>query len=92
MKQRKTSLDAYNSITLTDKQRMYNAIVKACKRLKNGGTFEEIAKAANLEPAKVWKRLNEMVEMKILVNTSETRKTSSGRSAMVRKLREYETA
>lgn len=83
---RKTSLDAYHSITASDKARIYQTILKACKRLKNGGTFEEIAKAARVEPAKVWKRLPELVEMKVLENTGETRATSSGRKAMVRKL------
>ena len=54
--------------------------------MPNGGNFEQIAKVARLEPAKVWKRLPELVQAKLIENTKETRPTSSGRQAMVRKL------
>ncbi len=83
---RKTSLEAYRSLSHETKSNLYKIILKGCKRLKNGGTFEEIAKAANIEPVNVWKRLNEMITLKMLVNTGETRPTSSGRKAMVRKV------
>lgn len=83
---RKTSLDAYKSISLADKKAIWAKIILAAKKLPAGGTFEEIAKKAKLEPAKVWKRLPELVQAKIMFNTGSTRPTSSGRKAMVRQL------
>lgn len=65
---------------------MYIKIEEGLNKLRVGGNFEEIAKSSNLEPAQVWKRLSEMVDLGICFNTGVTHKTSSGRSAMVRQL------
>lgn len=82
---RKTSLEAYYS--LSDKRTTYAKIIKALKRMKdNKGNFEQISRAAGLEPSQVWKRLPELVRDKVIKNTGETSLTSSGRKAMVRKL------
>lgn len=83
---RKTSIQAYHSITLDNKKTMWAKIIKALRKMPKGGNFEQIAKAARLEPSKVWKRLPELVKAKIVVNTKDTRPTSSGRQAMVRVL------
>ncbi len=84
-KQPITSILAHNSVK-DAKAAMYVKIEEGLNRLRVGGNFEEIAKASNLEPAQVWKRLSEMVELGICFNTGITHKTSSGRSAMVRQL------
>ncbi len=85
MKVRKTSKAAYDSIK-DQRATMWGKIVKAAGKLPNGGNFEQIANKAGLRPDQVWKRLPELVDMKILVNTGETRPTSTGRKAMVRAL------
>lgn len=85
MTKKSTSRAAHNSVK-PHKGEIYKKIVRGMKRLKNGGTFEEIARASRLQPSQVWKRLSEMVDMKIIYNTGSTRTTSSGRQAMVRKL------
>lgn len=82
---RATSKEAHESVK-DHKAAMYEKIIIGLQRLKVGGTFEEIAKAAGLEPAQVWKRLPEMVEGEKVYNVGTTRKTSSGRKAMVRQL------
>ncbi len=84
-KQPITSILAHNSVK-DAKSAMYVKIEEGLNKLRVGGNFEEIAKASNLEPAQVWKRLSEMVELGICFNTGITHKTSSGRSAMVRQL------
>lgn len=80
-----TSKEAYESIK-DSRQIMYDKIILGMVRLANGGTFEEIAMVSGIKPEQCWKRLSEMVEKGILYNTGEVRKTSSGRSAMVRQL------
>lgn len=80
---RKTSKQAFKS--LPDQKTTYGKIIKALQKMPNGGHFEAIAKRAGLPPDKVWRRLNDLVDRKILVN-SGTKPTSTGRMAMVRKL------
>lgn len=82
---RETSHEAHESVK-EHKQLMYDKIVKGLEKLKVGGTFEEIAKAANLKPEQVWKRLPEMDELGITFDTGIKRKLSSGRNGMVRQL------
>lgn len=82
---RETSKQAHESVK-EHKERMYEKISEALCKLPVGGTFEEIANAANLKPEQVWKRLPEMVERGIIYNVGTTRVTSSGRKAMVRNL------
>ena len=73
--------------SLSDKRTTYAKIIKALKRMKdNKGNFEQIARKARLKPEQVWKRLPEMVDARIMENTGETRPTSTGRKAMVRRL------
>lgn len=73
--------------SLSDKRTTYAKIIKALRRMKdNKGNFEQISRAAGLEPSQVWKRLPELVRDKVIKNTGETSLTSSGRKAMVRKL------
>lgn len=80
-----TSRLAHDSVK-EHKQAMYLKIIEGLEKLKVGGNFEEIAKASNLEPAQVWKRLSEMVDLGICFNVGISRPTSSGRKAMVRQL------
>lgn len=82
---RSTSKAAHDSIK-QHKEKMYDKIREAMIRLKVGGNFEEIAKAAKMKPEQVWKRLPEMVELGIVYNVGITRPTSSGRKSMVRQL------
>lgn len=87
---RQTSKEAHESVK-PHKEVMYDKITLGLRKLKVGGTFEEIAKASRLEPSKVWKRLPEMVEAGKVYNVGTTRPTSSGRKAMVRQLVEFKT-
>lgn len=82
---RATSKAAHESVK-ERKAVMYKKILEGMERLRIGGTFEEIAKVSGLKPAQVWKRLPEMVTAGTVYNVGITRKTSSGRSAMVRQL------
>lgn len=80
-----TSFDAHDSIK-DSKSYYYKKIIEGLTKLQVGGHFEEIAEASGVKPSQVWKRLSEMIDMGILFNTGVTRKTSSGRQAMVRQL------
>jgi hypothetical protein len=80
-----TSRLAHNSIK-EHKAAVYEKIEKALEKLKIGGTFEEIAEAALLDPPQVWKRLSEMQRDGTIFNLPTTRPTKSGREAMVRQL------
>jgi predicted transcriptional regulator len=84
---KKTSKDAYNSITLDNKRSMWMRIIKALRSLKEGGNYDQIARKIKVEPVKVARRLNELVEAGIVVNTKNTTPTRTGRRAMVRKLK-----
>ena len=86
MKPRKTSIAAYHSISLESKKTMWAKIIKVLKRHRNGLNYSEIAGKIGAEPVQVARRLNELVQAKVIENTKETRPTSSGRQAMVRKL------
>ena len=83
---RKTSIQAYQSLSLESKKTMWAKIIKVLKRHKNGLNYSEIAGKIGAEPVQVARRLNELVQAKLIENTKETRPTSSGRQAMVRKL------
>ena len=82
---RQTSTEAHESIK-DHKARMYELITEGLKKLRVGGTFEQIAEASGLEPSQVWKRLPEMIRDGKVYNVGNTRATSSGRQAMVRQL------
>jgi hypothetical protein len=82
---RATSIEAHESVK-EHKEAMYDKIVEGLRKLRVGGHFEAIAEAAGLEPAQVWKRLPEMIELGLVYNVGTTRTTSSGRKAMVRQL------
>ena len=82
---RATSKAAHESVK-EHKSIMYAKIKVGLENLRVGGTFEEIAKVSGLKPDQTWKRLPEMVTAGTVFNTGITRKTSSGRQAMVRQL------
>lgn len=82
---RATSKEAHESVK-EHKDVMYEKIVKGMESLRVGGTFEEIAIAAHIKPEQCWKRLPEMIELGLVYNVGTTRKTSTGRKAMVRQL------
>lgn len=77
---------AYESIK-ESRTIMYDRITVGLVKLGNGGTFETIAYAAGIKPDQCWKRLGEMITLGIVYNTGETKKTTSGRQAMVRQLK-----
>lgn len=80
-----TSLAAHDSVK--DAKPYYHAkIIEGLKRLKVGGTYEEIAAASGIKPEQSWRRLSELIKMGIVFNAGYTRKTSSGRAAEVRQL------
>lgn len=79
-----TSKEAHDSIK-DCKEVLHNKISEAMLNLPVGGTFEQIAKAANLKKEQVWKRLSEMSEgaKPTIINTHYTRKGESGRKQSV---------
>lgn len=81
---RKTSKLAYESITLDHKKTMWAKIVKALRRNKSGLNYDEIATRINAEPVQVARRMNELVQSGIVINSPVTRPTRTGRKAMVR--------
>jgi len=84
---KRTSVEAFNSLTKEYKDHIFVKVATAMsKKLKAGGTYEEISVAVGEKPDRIWKRLSEMVNAKILMNLPSTRPTSSGRKAMVRNL------
>lgn len=86
---RSTSKAAHDSVK-EHKREMYIKIIDGLRKLKVGGTFEETAYACGLKPEQVWKRLPELIEMGVVYNVGTTRKTSTGRKAMVRQLTEFQ--
>lgn len=82
---RATSKAAHDSVK-EHKAAMYEKIIEGLKKLKTGGTFEEVAISSGITPAQCHKRLPELIEMGKVYNCGYTRKTSSGRNAMVRQL------
>ncbi len=81
------SKEAHESVK-EHKTVMYEKIIEGLKKLKVGGTSEEVAIASGITTAQCHKRLPEMVEKGICFNTGITRVTSSGRKSMVRQLTE----
>lgn len=80
-----TSRDANESVK-EHKQKMYNQILDALREIKIGATSEEISAFTGIEHSKIWKRMSELVEMKLVFNVGITRPTKSNRQAMVRQL------
>lgn len=80
-----TSIDAHNSVKEA-KSYYHEKLIAALRELKVGATYEEAATKAGIRPDQAWRRMSELVAAGICYNTGITRKTSSGRSAMVRQL------
>lgn len=83
----KTSLKAYQSITLESKQTQWAKITRCLAKHPDGLTYDEIARKIRHEPVQVARRMAELVNGKIIVNTKQTRPTRTGRAAMVRKIK-----
>jgi hypothetical protein len=63
---------------------MHSAVlagVKACG--VRGGTFYEVARKAQLEPGRVWKRLSELERRGLIFRTGETRAGETNRQCDV---------
>ena len=65
---------------------MWAKIIKTLKRNRSGLNYYEIAVRIGAEPVQVARRLNELVQAKLIENTKLTRPTGTGRQAVVRKL------
>lgn len=83
-----TSRAAHESIKPA-KSYYHEKIIEGLRKLKVGGTFEEIAEASGIQPSQAWKRLSEMQAAGLVYNVGTTRKTSSGRQAQIRQLTEF---
>lgn len=81
----KTSIDAHNSIKPA-KSYYHQKIMDAMRVIRVGATYEEAAKVAGVRPDQAWRRMSELVASGELYNVGYTRKTSSGRQAMVRQI------
>ena len=84
MKLPQTSRDAYHSITLEQKKSMWAKIVRSLKKSPAGLTADQIASRLRVPHVEVARRMNELVEKKVVINTPVTRKTRTGRKAIVR--------
>lgn len=82
----KTSIEAYRSVQEM-KDDHYVKIINALKGM-DGGTYEEISYKCGLSKDQVNRRLSELVDKNVIYNTGMARPTSSGRNAMVRKLKD----
>lgn len=63
----------------------HKRIYEALKTMKDG-TFYEIAEVARMEPAAVWRRLNELEKQGRIVQTGEERRGPTGRLCRVWKI------
>lgn len=81
---RSTSKAAHDSVK-EHKSELHRKILEGLEKLKVGGTFEEIAKAAGLKPEQTWKRLSELGDK--IYTVGITRTLSSGRKGLVWQLK-----
>ncbi len=79
---RQTSKDAHESIKAF-KSGYYKKILDGLEKIKVGGNYEEIAKAAGIKDSQCWKRLSELERGGLIYNVGITRKLSSGRDGIV---------
>lgn len=82
-----TSRLAHESVK-PHKQSTKELICDGLRKLRVGGDQEQIANEIGLEPAQVWKRLNELVKDGKIFDTGITRKLKSGRQGIVWQLTE----
>jgi hypothetical protein len=85
MRQHKATSKAGELHIAPFKQSHKDKIVDALKKLKVGGTHEQIAVECGLRPDQVWKRISEVEE---IYDSGITRKLKSGVDGVVWKLRE----
>ena len=84
MKLPQTSRDAYHSITLEQKKSMWAKIIKSLKKAPCGLTADQIASRLRVDHVVIARRMNELVDKKVVINTPVKRVTRTGRMAMVR--------
>lgn len=87
-KQPVTSILAHDSIKPL-KQVMFDKIIAGLKKMRIGGTFDEISDCIGLKPSQVWKRLSDLRDNGVVFNTGITRLSASGRQASVWQLSDH---
>jgi hypothetical protein len=85
MRAHKSTSKAGENFIAPFKQSHKDKILEALKKLKVGGTHEEISEACGLRPDQVWKRISEVEN---IYDSGITRKLKSGLDGIVWKLRE----
>lgn len=65
------------------KPNMFQIITDGIRKLKGGGTFDDISKVTGLRPEQVWKRLSELKRDGIIFDTGATRPLKSGLNGIV---------
>lgn len=83
---KRTSVEAFNSLTKDYKDHCFVRIAKALTKLKAGGNSWEISVAAKLPYDRVWRRMSEAARAGIVYQLPTTRPTGSGRQAHVYQL------
>ncbi len=71
---------------VTFKGEHHRKIYEALKTMKDG-TFYEISEVAEMEPAAVWRRLNELEKRNLIVQTGEERRGPTGRMCRIWKVK-----
>ena len=80
-----TSIEAHNSIK-PDKAKMHRLILSGLRKIGQG-SFRDIATAAGLREAQVWKRLSELKEQNLIYEADEKQCPVSGIKVTVWKLK-----
>jgi hypothetical protein len=81
-KRPETSDEAYKSLDKEEISSTHAKILQTIKRI-GCGTYEDISLASNLQPQRVWKRLSEMLENKLVYRNGDKKMLSSKRLGFV---------
>ena len=84
MKVPKTSKAAYDSISLESKKTQHARIIRSLKKAPCGLTADQIASRLRVDHVVIARRFSELVKAGVVINTPVTRKTRTGRKAIVR--------
>lgn len=77
-----TSLQAYERITQQVRDTTYKKIIDALKKIGKGN-YELIAAAAFEKESRIWKRLGELRNMGVIIDTGERTLTKDNNNSMV---------
>jgi len=77
-----TSLQAYERITQKVRDTTYKKIIEALKKIGEGN-YEAISLAAGEKESRIWKRLGELRNMGVIIDTGKRTLTKDNNNSMV---------